>query len=98
MPGLFIKGGKLYQLYKLIKYNFCWNCLEFSDKMYLTIQMKIFNNVKHRHAICLKFGNSCFTSLTMLGSKAKASICSAIKENLILHCRTFSVFVIAVIN
>ena len=32
-------------IYKLFEYKFWWNCLEFSDKMNLTIQMKIFNNV-----------------------------------------------------
>ena len=66
--------------------------------MDLTIQMKVFNNVKHRHAICSKFGDNFFTFLTMLGCEAKASIFSAIKKNLILYCRKFSAFVVAVIN
>ena len=35
--------------------------------------MKILNNVKHRHAICLKFGGRYFTSLAMLRWEAKAS-------------------------
>ena len=33
---------------KLFGYFFWWNCLEFRDKMYLTIRMRIFNNSKHR--------------------------------------------------
>ena len=43
--------------------------------------MRIFNNLKHLTAICLRFEERLFTSLTMLGLESKASISSTIKEN-----------------
>ena len=85
-------------IYKLFEYNFWRKCLEFSDKMDLIIQIKIFNNAKHRHPICLKFGDKIFTSLSMLGFEAKASICSAIKKNIIFYYRKFSIFIVVVMN
>ena len=33
-------------IYKLFEYIFWWNCLEFSDKIDLTMGMTIFNNIK----------------------------------------------------
>ena len=66
--------------------------------MDLNIQVKIFNYVKYRHKMCLKFADRFFTSLTMLGLQAKASVCSRIKENLLLYCHTFSVIIIAAIT
>ena len=78
--------------YKLFEFNFWWNCLEFNNKTDLTIQTKILNNVKYCHAIYLKLGDRVFVSLTMLELEAKASICSTIKENLILYCHKLSYF------
>ena len=66
-------------IYKLFKYNFWWNCLEFSDKLDQTIQMRISNNEKRRHAICLKFGDRFFTSLTMLW-REEVSIYATVKK------------------
>ena len=60
--------------------------------------MKIFNNVKHSHAIYLKLGGRFFISLNMIGCEAKARICSAIEEILILYCRKLPEFVVTVIN
>ena len=60
--------------------------------------MRILNNLKYRHAICLQLGHRYFTSLTMLVLEATPSFYSRIKENLILNCRQFSAVVVAVIN
>ena len=60
--------------------------------------MKKINIVKHEHAICFKYGGRFLTSLTMPWFEEKASICSGIKQNLILYYRKFSEFVASVIN
>ena len=67
------------------------------DKIDLFIRMRFFYNVKHLHEIRLKVGNTFLTSLNKLVVEAKASICSTMKENLVLRCRKFSAFAIVVI-
>ena len=94
---IYKKKQVIWTTYNLFEYHFCWNCLEFNNKIDLTTRMRIFNNVKHCHEICLTFGDRIFTSLTMLRLEAEASICSTVKENLLLYCSKFLVFVITVI-
>ena len=72
-------------IYKLLEYNFLWNCLELRDEIYLTIQMRIFKNVKFRHTMCLKFGDRFFISPIMLGIEQKGSMSSTIKENVTVY-------------
>ena len=62
------------------------------------MRMRIIYNVKRRFAIRLKFGDKFLTSLTRLVLQVKASICSTIKENLLVYCRKFSTFAVAVVN
>ena len=65
--------------------------------MDLSIQMKIIYNVEQRDPIRLKFGDNFLTSLTKLYLQAKGSICSKIKENLLLYYRKFSTYVVVLI-
>ena len=59
--------------------------------------MAIIDNVKHRNAILLKFGDKFSASLTKLVDERKPSICFTIKQNLLAYCLTFSPFAAAVI-
>ena len=65
--------------------------------MDLSIRVRVIYNVKHPYAIRFKFGDKFLASLTKLVLEVKASICSAIKENLFLYCRKFLAFAVAVI-
>ena len=53
--------------------------------MVLSIRMRVVYDVKHRYAIHLKFGDKSLTSLTKLELETKASLCSTVKESLILY-------------
>ena len=64
--------------------------------MDLPIQIGTFNNVKHAHVICLKSGDIFFSFLKMLLLEAEASICSTVKENLLLCYSMFPAFVVPV--
>ena len=59
--------------------------------------MGIICNVEHCYAVLLKFGYKFSTSLTKYMLEVKISICSTVKENLVLYCLKFSVFVVVVI-
>ena len=61
--------------------NFYGNCLRFSDKMTLLIRIKAFNNLKNRHAVCLKFRDIFLFSPTYLLFGVEISISSIIKGN-----------------
>ena len=65
--------------------------------MNLFIRMRIIYNVRHPYAMPLKFEDKFLTFPIKLALGVKASICSIIKDNLILYCRKFSAFVADVI-
>ena len=58
--------------------------------------MKTFNKVSHRLVICLKIGDTFFITLTNVLLQMNANICFTIKENLLLYCFKFLLFVIVV--
>ena len=62
------------------------NWLKFYEKMDRSVRIRIIYNVKHRYVIRMKFGDKFLTSPTKLVLKKKSSICSTIKENLLLYC------------
>ena len=61
----------------------------------MSIRKRIIYNVKY--VIRLKFRETILTFLTKLVLERKASIFTTIKDNLILYCLKFLVFVVMVI-
>ena len=82
---------------KLFEHYFWQKLLKFSDKMDLSIRIRIIYNVRRGYAIRLKSGEKLLTFLTKQMLEGKASICSTIKENLLLYCRKFSALAVIVI-
>ena len=81
-------------MHKLFEHYFWQKVLKVYDKMDLSIQIRIIYNVRHRYAIRLKFEDKFLTFLTKLVLEGKASICSTVKENLLLYYRRFSPFAV----
>ena len=59
------------------------------------MDLSIWMRTKYRHAICLKFAVLYLNFLIKLVFQAEVNISSAIKENLLLYCRKYSLFIIA---
>ena len=65
--------------------------------MELSIRIRIIYNGRHGYVIRLKFGENLLTFLTKKILEGETSICSTIKENLLLYCHKFSTLVVIVI-
>ena len=69
----------------------------FYYKMDLSIRIRVNYIAKHRYSIPLKVRDKFLTYLSKLVLEVKGTICSIIKENLLLFCRKFSAFVVVII-
>ena len=89
-------------MYKLLEYNFLWNCLEFSNKVDLTIEIGAFSNVKHCHAIYFKFKDRFFKLLLPCEElkQKPVSVLHLKKSNFIAvslyYCYIVSIFVVVI--
>ena len=66
--------------------------------MDLSVRMRIIYNVRHCHAIRLKFGNKFLTFVNKLVPEGKAYVYSIIKENQLSYCRKFSLLAVIVMT
>ena len=77
--------------------NFWQNRSNFYDKKALSLQMRIIYNVKHCYSIRLRFCGNALSSLIQGALEGEISICSTIKELLLLYSFKFLLFVAVVI-
>ena len=82
---------------KLSGHDLWQDLLKCYDKMEFSIRIRVIYNVRHGYAIHLKLGDKFLTFLTKQVIAGKTSICSTIKENLLLYCRKFSALVVVAI-